>query len=61
MLVDAVFERDDIYVIRDSWMKTFPDTLKQFGYTLLKDGSPFQLSDCDVCKYRKIEVEKEMK
>jgi len=57
MLVDAVFERDDIYVIRDMWMKTFPDTLKQFGYTLLKDGEPFKLSDCDVCKYRKIERE----
>jgi hypothetical protein len=61
MLVDAVFERDDIYVIRDMWMKTFPDTLEQFGYMLLKEGTPFQLSDCDVCKYRKIELEKVIK
>ena len=61
MLVDAVFERDDIYVIRDMWMKTFPDTLKQFGHILIKEGTPFQLSDCDVCKYRKIEQDKNIR
>lgn len=53
-LVDMVFEMDNIYVIKDMWMDTFPDTLNQFGYVLLKSGEPFRMGDCDVCKYDKV-------
>ena len=52
-LVDMVFERENIYVIKDMWMDTFPDTLYQFGYVLLKSGEPFNIGNCDVCKYDK--------
>lgn len=54
-LVEMVFERDDIYVIRDSWMPDFSDTLRQFGHILTKVGEPFVIGDCDVCKYEKTE------
>ncbi|GET32810.1 hypothetical protein PbJCM13498_16730 [Prolixibacter bellariivorans] len=53
--VKEVFEQKNIYVIRDMWLKSFPDTLKEFGHTLLKDGEPFHIGDCDVCKYAKTE------
>jgi hypothetical protein len=52
-LVDSVFCQPNIYVIRDMWMDFFPDTLKQFGYILVKDGNEFSLANCQVCKYRK--------
>lgn len=52
-LVDMVFEEEKIYVIKDMWMETFPDTLEQFGHVLLKEGDPFRLGGCEVCKYKK--------
>jgi hypothetical protein len=57
-LVDEVFERKNIYVIKDMWLDFFPDTLEQFGYVLLKQGKQFRLGDCDVCKYEKIKKNK---
>ncbi len=57
-IVDMVFERENIYVIKDMWMKAFPDTLEQFGYVLLKEGNQFRLGGCDVCKYDKIKLHK---
>lgn len=57
-IVDMVFEKENIYVVKDMWMKTFPDTLEQFGYVLLKKGNPFRLGGCDVCKYDKVKLHK---
>ncbi len=57
-LVDEVFERKNLYVIKDMWMNSFPDTLEQFGYVLLKEGNHFILGNCDVCKYKKIKLQK---
>ena len=53
-LVDSVFAQQNIYVIRYDWMNSFPDTLKQFGHVLLKDGEEFKIAGCDVNKYRKL-------
>lgn len=53
-LVDEVFAQPKIYVIKDMWMKSFPDTLNQFGYVLVKRDSSFNLGDCIVNKYIKI-------
>ena len=55
-LVDSVFAQPAIYVIRDMWMDSFPDTLEQFGYVLLKNGDEFRLGGCQVCNYRKIKL-----
>ena len=50
-IVDEVFNQDNIYIIRDMWFETFPDSSKQFGRILIKDGSEFKIGDCKVCKY----------
>jgi hypothetical protein len=59
-LVDMVFEQKNLYIIKDMWMKTFPDTIEQFGYVLLRDGNQFRLGGCEVCKYKKIKLQKEI-
>lgn len=53
-IVDEVFEQKNIYVIKDMWFQVFPDTLKEFGRVLIKDGTEFRIGDCNVCKYKKI-------
>ncbi|HBZ65748.1 MAG TPA: hypothetical protein DEO70_02850 [Bacteroidales bacterium] len=53
-IVDEVFEQKNIYVIKDMWLEAFPDTLKEFGRVLIKDGTEFRIGDCNVCKYKKI-------
>lgn len=53
-LVDMVLKRENIYVIKDMWIESFPDTLYQFGFLMLKCGEPFRMGDCDVCKYDKV-------
>ena len=54
-LVDEVFKQKNIYVVKDMWLETFPDTLIQFNRVLVKDNSEFRIGDCEVCKYRKID------
>ena len=51
-LVDEVFKRENIYVVRDMWMESLPDTLIQFSRTLVKEGKAIKLGGCDVAKYR---------
>ncbi|MCX6292636.1 MAG: hypothetical protein NT126_12890 [Bacteroidetes bacterium] len=52
-LVDEVFAQPNLYVFRFDWMNSFPDTLKQFGHVLIKEGKEFRIAGCDVNKYRK--------
>ncbi len=57
-LVDSVFAQPQIYVIKDMWMKSFPDTLEQFGYVLIKNGEEFRLGGSQLCNYRKSKISK---
>lgn len=50
-IVDEVFAQPNIYVIRDMWMDSFPDSLTQFNRTLTRSGNEFKMGDCFVCKY----------
>lgn len=50
-LVPPVFDGRDIYVIRDMWMDSFPDTLSQFGHVLVREGRPFTIANCTVSQY----------
>jgi hypothetical protein len=50
--VKEVFNRENIYVINGSWLKTYPDTLVQFGRVLIKDGDQFRLGNSNICRYR---------
>ncbi len=52
-LADSVLSRENIYVVRDTWLNEFPDTLIQFGTVLVKNGDPFTMAGNDLCRYRK--------
>jgi hypothetical protein len=52
-MAEEVFSQPAIYIIRDDWMNSFPDSLKQFGHVLYRDGNEFQIDHHAVCKYRK--------
>lgn len=49
--VDKVFKRPRLYIIKDMWMETFPDTPNQFGRTLLKKRNSFTIANSRVCEY----------
>ena len=51
-LVDKVFQQKKLYLIKDMWMEEFPDTLSQFGRTLVKKGDEFLIGGCFVNEYR---------
>jgi hypothetical protein len=50
-LVDSVFAQPKIIVIKDLWMDEFPDTLKQFGRTLIRKDSAFFIGGCWANEY----------
>ncbi len=53
-IAKEVMERENIYVVKDMWFDRFPDTLQQFGIILKKAGNPFQMGNCDVCRYKRL-------
>jgi len=55
-LVEEVFAQPNLYVVKDMWMDEFPDTLQQFGFTLVKDGGEFYMGGCFTCKYRRLSL-----
>jgi hypothetical protein len=50
-LAEEVFAQPRIYVIKDDWMDSFPDTIHQFGRTLAKKGDRFYMGQCWVNQY----------
>lgn len=53
-IVEEVFQQKNMYVIKDMWLESFPDSMTQFGRLLVKDGIEFKIGDCNVCKYKYI-------
>lgn len=53
-LAHEVVRERNIYIIKDSWLEHYPDTLRQFGAMLLKDGDEFNLANCTLCKYKRV-------
>lgn len=53
-LVAPVFDGRDIYVIKDMWLDSFPDTLSQFGHRLVRAGEPFNIAGCTVNRYEEV-------
>jgi hypothetical protein len=58
LIVDEVFAQPKLYVIRDIWMDHFPDTLQQFGFTIVRSGKPFFLGGCNICRYKRLSLTK---
>lgn len=40
-----------LFLSRDMWMESFPDSLTQFGQILVKKGEPFFLAGSNLCEY----------
>jgi hypothetical protein len=43
-LAEEVFNQPRIFIIKDMWMDSFPDTVRQFGRTLIKKGEEFYIA-----------------
>jgi hypothetical protein len=50
-LAEEVFAQPRIYIIKDCWLDSFPDTIVQFGRTLVKKGDKLHLGDCWINQY----------
>ena len=51
---ESVFKMPKLYLARDGWMKSFPDTITQFGHILIRKGSEFHLGDLNLCRYERV-------
>jgi hypothetical protein len=51
-MADSVFLQPDIYIIKDSWLDSFPERIEQFGYSLQKTHNPFELGGASLCEYK---------
>ena len=57
-MIDDVFSQPALYIIKDMWMKTFPDTIEQFGYVLHKKGEQFFIANSYICQYEILKMHK---
>jgi hypothetical protein len=53
-LVNEAFKQDKIYLIKDMWMESFPDTITLFNHQLQRKGSQFLLGNCYMNEYTDI-------
>jgi len=53
-LVNDVFKQNRLYLMKDEWLKSFPDTIDQFGFLLQRRGEPFHKAGYELCRYEKI-------
>ena len=47
-----VLKSEQIYLVRDEWLESFPDEIQQFGICLVKTGDPLQLAGYSMAPYR---------
>lgn len=50
-LVDSVFAQPHLYLIKDMWLDSFPETIDQFGRKLIRKGVSFDMSGYRVNEY----------
>jgi hypothetical protein len=53
-LVLDVLKQKKMYLVRNEWLTSFPDTISQFGILFQKTGEPFQKAGYDLCRYQRI-------
>lgn len=51
---ETVFKMPKLYLARDEWMNSFPDTIMQFGHILCRKGSELHLGDLYLCQYERV-------
>lgn len=45
---------DTVYLVKDNWLESFPDTITQFDNKLKKDGEEFYIGKWTMCRYLNI-------
>jgi hypothetical protein len=50
---ESVFKMPKLYLVRDEWMKSFPDTLTEFGHIIIRRGAEFNVGDLHLCQYER--------
>jgi hypothetical protein len=53
-LVQDVIKQNRIFLIKNGWLSSFPDTISQFGILLQRTGEPFHKSGYELCRYERI-------
>ncbi|HWY10163.1 MAG TPA: hypothetical protein VN026_02505 [Bacteroidia bacterium] len=51
-MVDSVLSKKNIFIIGTEWLNNFPDTVKQYGLSLIKTGLPQKISNVTFCRYQ---------
>ncbi|MEI7490266.1 MAG: hypothetical protein WCK92_02625 [Bacteroidota bacterium] len=54
-LAREVLNQPKIYLIKDGWLDSFPDSIIQFGRTLRKKGHPFHIADAWLNRYEVVQ------
>ena len=53
--VERIFKQPKLFLIRDLWLDSFPDTIQQFGRMLVKKGDEFYMAKSFLNEYTVIE------
>jgi hypothetical protein len=53
-LPELVFKMPKLYLAKDGWMDSFPDTITQFGHILSRKGSGFMVAAIALCQYERV-------
>jgi hypothetical protein len=53
-LPELVFKMPKLYLAKDGWMDSFPDTITQFGHILSRKGSEFKVGTNALCQYERV-------
>lgn len=49
--IKKAFSLSKIYLNKYAWLDTFPEKTNQYGYVLIKKGSPFKIKQFTLCEY----------
>jgi hypothetical protein len=50
--IDLVKQKEIVYLVKESWLETFPEEIVQFGKTLKRVGEPRKVHFCTIAPYR---------
>lgn len=50
--INEVITQSRLFISKNEWMESFPDTLNQFGFILVKKGNPIFVAGSDFCEYK---------
>jgi len=53
-LINEVFAKPKLFIIKDMWMDEFPDSLVQYGCLLKRKGDPLNLANCVLSEYQRV-------